>query len=450
MLITRAPPAERPSAVVVDRGVDQPGVGERDQGSVERPDAGAAEADLLHHAFDVTDLDPVADAKRSVEQDGDRTEQVLEQILRREGHREATQSQAGEQRRHVPPLLGEQEDDAEDGDRHLQRLRDERDQLVLEPVLGPGGACSKRRSEQIDLGECHPAERQQEQHENDHVQPGMDPGRQAEPLETQPPHPGHDQQSGRAQDATRTLKIEGLVAPVQRSAEQSVGDPDDDPVDQQADQNEDRQSQPLPGVENEAAGPKIGGNTIPEPGRRGHRRFLDSFDHRAVAQLLVQRRDRRDRLAREQPVPVLVRREHDRRGQVVAEHPPVQVAVAGYGGEVHELEPVDHVLQFTGQVPSLPRPHREREIPQIEAARRGLQIRTTVVGREGFEEDTHRFPWTRQRLVSRRLGKGEPGRGEECATREKTDPAQDGRGHGGDTLPTRAGTVKRGPPPPGC
>ena len=70
-----------------------------DRRLVEAADASRAKADELHRALDhAVDMNPVADVKPPLadhEQPGD---QILEQVLRAERHRDAEQAEAGDQR----------------------------------------------------------------------------------------------------------------------------------------------------------------------------------------------------------------------------------------------------------------------------------------------------------------------------------------------------------------
>lgn len=125
-------------ADVFDRNLGDPAVRNAEQTLVRSQNPCAAHADRLHDAVDFTDLDPVADPERPVENDDQRTEKVRQRLARSERHRQSGHPRAGQQRRDVQ--LKDALADEEHGHhckRDLQQLPGDVDHQCVEIVVRP-------------------------------------------------------------------------------------------------------------------------------------------------------------------------------------------------------------------------------------------------------------------------------------------------------------------------
>src|SRR6516162_8406446 len=71
--------------------------------AAQTPQPGRLDADPLDRAHEVARLDEVADLERPVEDDGNRTEDVAEDALKRESDGDPADAQAGQKRRDLDP-----------------------------------------------------------------------------------------------------------------------------------------------------------------------------------------------------------------------------------------------------------------------------------------------------------------------------------------------------------
>jgi hypothetical protein len=93
----------------LDPRVRELAVRDRDERPVECADLRRPQADPLHGAGEVVDLHGIADAQRLVGGDRQRAEDVLDRLLRPEGHGDAADPEAGEDQYNTHPPGGQGE-----------------------------------------------------------------------------------------------------------------------------------------------------------------------------------------------------------------------------------------------------------------------------------------------------------------------------------------------------
>jgi hypothetical protein len=89
-----------PQAEVLELHLDEVGVWNRDDRTVERPDPGGADPDLLHHPHLVAEPEEVADPHGLVGVEDEAADQVLEGPLSGKSYRQAADAEAGHERGH--------------------------------------------------------------------------------------------------------------------------------------------------------------------------------------------------------------------------------------------------------------------------------------------------------------------------------------------------------------
>src|SRR5690606_10606208 len=135
---------------VFDLAVGDGLVGDEDQGPRPGADARRAEPDGFHEAFHVADLHPVAYFDGLVRKDDDRAEHVGDGVLRGQGHREAADAQAAQEAGDGVAQLLDDQDRADDGDKELERLLEQRDDGRFDGNLVPLGLLLEIPAQLVD------------------------------------------------------------------------------------------------------------------------------------------------------------------------------------------------------------------------------------------------------------------------------------------------------------